>query len=283
MGETCPAQRRAELCRCIIIGGGPAGLACATYYARFKCHTTVIYQTTSAQPDRAHLNVPGYPEGILRHELIARCREQALSMAWRCPRRGHPGDRRSRPLPRTLADGRSSRRAGGVRHRRGRRAAQHPARRELRGRGLRHCPICDGYEANDSRLAIIGVGDKVAWHALFLTAFTERITVLLNGEGACRDDARCAGSSRHGILHESRVADVLTKERRFGASSWSDGTRVDVDRASAPPMRPRSRSPTAWACGWTSRASSASTSTAAPTSPASTRSATWSTATTPRS
>lgn len=247
MGETCPAQRRAERCRCIIIGGGPAGLTCATYFARFNCHTTVIYR----DDQRARLiertwNVPGYPEGIRGDELIARCREQALSYGVEMLHgeatqvTGEAGRFRAH-----LADGREVY-GGQVVFATGVEDVPPniPRVEKYVGRGLRHCPICDGYEANDSRLAIIGVGDKVARHALFLTAFTERITVLLNGEGRLAEiDASLRRDlSRHGIpVHESRVADVLDEGAEIRGFVLEDGTRVDVDRAySATDVRPRS-------------------------------------------
>jgi thioredoxin reductase (NADPH) len=52
-------------------------------------------------------------------------------------------------------------------------------------RGLiRICPICDGYESMDKKVAVIGNGEHAAAEALFLRTYTDRLTVLMAGEAA---------------------------------------------------------------------------------------------------
>ncbi|MCA1595735.1 MAG: NAD(P)/FAD-dependent oxidoreductase, partial [Chloroflexi bacterium] len=108
---------------------------------------------------------------------------------------------------------------------------------------LRHCPICDGFEADGERSAILGTGNKVAEHALFLRTFTDDITILFNGECAEVDidhvlrgklkarGIRCLGS---------RVVEVIDEGREIRGFVLEDGATIPVDRAySAIEVRPR--------------------------------------------
>ena len=46
---------------------------------------------------------------------------------------------------------------------------------------LRQCPICDGYEVIDRRVAVIGDGAHAAGEALFLRAYTPQLTLVTLG------------------------------------------------------------------------------------------------------
>ena len=234
-------------CRVVVIGGGPAGLTCALYLARFNAGVEVVFRNDQ----RARLiprtwNFPGHPEGVPGDDLIARCRAHAEQYGARMIHgeaaavTGKRGDFRVR-----LAGGRELG-CGFVVFATGVDDIPPDIPRVWKylGRGLRHCPVCDGYEANDQRLALFGTGDKVARHALYLTTFTGRITILLNGQGR-REEIAPALLSRldqHSIpVLESRVVEVRDEGSEIRGFLLADGTDLDVDRAySALDVRPRS-------------------------------------------
>ncbi|NLC56134.1 MAG: NAD(P)/FAD-dependent oxidoreductase [Armatimonadetes bacterium] len=234
-------------CRCVIIGGGPAGLACGLYFSRLNCETVVIFR----EDQRARLiphtwNVPGYPDGIAGDELIERCKAHARRYGAAFVN-GEVDQVRGTMwnFEVCLTDGREFPAchvvfATGVEDI----PPDIPRVHKYVGRGLRHCPICDGYEANGQRLAIFGTGNRVARHALYLTTFTDRVTILLNGQGSPDDidPALREDLARYGIrCLPARVAEVLDEGSEIRGFLLEDGTLLEVDRAySALGIRPRS-------------------------------------------
>lgn len=200
---------------CIIIGAGPAGLTAAIYLARFHLSIALFDSGSSraAMIPCTH-NHAGYPEGISGKELLARMRTQAELYGARC-------------TPATVAsitpedDGFTVETDDGERHR-GRTVllatgvVNHRPRHLLPEvhdpaleRGLlRYCPICDGYEVTDKRVAVVGTGDHGMREALFLRGFTRDVTLVapeaehaldpacmraLDGGGIARVDGPCGG------------------------------------------------------------------------------------------
>lgn len=47
---------------------------------------------------------------------------------------------------------------------------------------VRYCPVCDGYEATDLRVAIYGPWPEAAVKAVFLRTYTRDVTVLLDSD-----------------------------------------------------------------------------------------------------
>ena len=56
---------------------------------------------------------------------------------------------------------------------------------------VRYCPVCDGYEITDSRVAVIGSGNHGTREAEFLRAFTADVTLIApHAEHELDDDCR---------------------------------------------------------------------------------------------
>lgn len=168
---------------CIVIGGGPAGLTAAIYLARFHLSVCVLDDGRS----RASLiplshNHGGFPDGIAGTELLRRMRQQAENFGARFL------DERAEALawdsgcfrigvgPRNLRAGKVLL-ATGVRNLRP--DVPDPLHDEALARGLlRYCPICDGFEASDQRIAVLGAGEHALNEAQFLRSYSRDVTLV---------------------------------------------------------------------------------------------------------
>lgn len=176
---------------CLIVGGGPGGLTAAIYLARFRRSVRVV----DAGSSRAALiptshNYPGFPDGIGGPELLQRLRAQARRYgAVVSAGRVSAVERRTQGFAAQCGDERIEAAtlllATGVED-------IEPALPDVEGavrRGLvRHCPICDGYEVIDRKVAVIGRGKKGVGEACFLRHYTAAVTLFTLGSGHDIDD-----------------------------------------------------------------------------------------------
>ena len=168
---------------CLVVGAGPAGLTAAIYLARFHLRIEVFDDGNS----RAALiprtrNHAGYPGGISGTALLDRMREQAAEFGVQV-REGHV-ERLERTsfgfrawLGNKAVEARTVLLATGVINRRPRMDdADHD---DALARGLiRYCPICDGFEVTDQRVAVIGSRTHGYKEAVFLRMYTEDVTLI---------------------------------------------------------------------------------------------------------
>lgn len=162
---------------CLIIGGGPAGLTAAIYLARYRRRIRLIDagQSRAALIPESH-NYPGF-RGIGGPALLARLREQAERYGAVLQQDNVSGLRR--------AGGGFAASCGGEELR------AHAvllatgivdARPEIDGlrEGIAHgairfCPICDGYEASDKRIGVLGPFETAAHKALFMRTYSRDV------------------------------------------------------------------------------------------------------------
>ena len=163
---------------CLVIGAGPAGLTAAIYLARFHLRIEVV----DAGDSRAALiprtrNHAGFPGGISGEALLGRMREQAAEFGVDVRHdvvesleridggfRAHAGDDGIEARSVLLA-------TGVVNHRPKMGGAEHD---DALARGLlRYCPICDGYEVTNKRVAVIGSRSHGYNEAVFLRMYTD--------------------------------------------------------------------------------------------------------------
>jgi thioredoxin reductase (NADPH) len=234
---------------CIIVGAGPAGLTAAIYLARFHLAIRLFDCGTS----RAALipcthNHAGFPDGISGTELLARMLEQAERFGAerelaRVTRIGHDADgftvsaegRDYRARTVLLATGVINNRPGGIND------ALHAE--ALASGLLRYCPICDGYEVTDRRIAVIGTGGHGTREAVFLRGYTRDITLVSPGArheldrdcmaeldrlGIARIDGPCGGYA----IEDGRLAfDTASGRLAFDSVYPALGSRVRSDIA----------------------------------------------------
>ena len=163
---------------CLIIGGGPAGLTAAIYLSRFHLDIKVVDggKSRAAWIPTSH-NHAGYPEGINGAELLRRMREQAqlygtkietgqVTKLEKAGEGGWSAEWGSGPVT-----ARTVLLATGVTNRRP--PMDMTLHDDAMARGLiRYCPICDGYEVTDKKVAVIGSGERGLAETRFLRSYT---------------------------------------------------------------------------------------------------------------
>jgi thioredoxin reductase (NADPH) len=188
---------------CLVIGAGPAGLTAGLYLRRFWRSVRIVHDGDSraARIPRSH-NYPGFPDGIAGEELLARLSRQLAEVGGEL----HEGevtvlardhDRFSARIGDEMVRARTVLLATGqVDH-----VPQGPGIDAVRARGLlRQCPICDGYEFTDRRIAVIGAGAHGMRECRFLCNYSREVCLFDEREA---DDRRLADE-----LHERGVRRV---------------------------------------------------------------------------
>ncbi|MEK6252804.1 MAG: thioredoxin-disulfide reductase [Actinomycetota bacterium] len=167
----------------IIIGGGPAGYTAALYASRANLEPLVIegfewggqlQNTTDVE------NYPGYPEGIMGPEMMQEFRAQAERFGTRFitdnadrvelsdgeTQRVWLGDEEYRAKTVILSMGAEPRRLG------------IPGERELSGRGVSTCGVCDGAFFKGERVIVVGGGDSAMEDAIFIAKYASQLTIV---------------------------------------------------------------------------------------------------------
>ena len=174
----------------IIIGSGPAGYTAALYTARANLHPLVIegfawggllQQTTDVE------NYPGFPEGIMGPEMMAKLRAQAerfgarmlTEQADRVQLASDPGGVHRVWVGETEHQARTVILAMGAEHKK----LSIPGEVELGGRGVSYCATCDAAFFRGGETLIVGGGDSAMEEAIFLSKFASRVTIVHRRDG----------------------------------------------------------------------------------------------------
>lgn len=166
---------------CLIIGAGAAGLSAATYLARFRRRVAIIDANESRLEwiPTSH-NCPAFAEGIpgpeLRERLRAQCSNYGCEVTTGAVEQLdllEAGGFAARVNGSTIR-ARTVLLATGVVDV----APPFPEVREAIEQGcVRYCPICDGYEAIERKVAIVGRGASGAGEALFVRHFSPHVSL----------------------------------------------------------------------------------------------------------
>jgi thioredoxin reductase (NADPH) len=88
---------------------------------------------------------------------------------------------------------------------------------------IRFCPICDGYEATDKRIGVLGRLEQAGTKALFLRTYSQ--SIVLFADDAARDSCEL---SRAGVVVETQPSSI--HHRRDGVSVIvPSGQRYELD------------------------------------------------------
>lgn len=174
---------------CIVVGAGPAGLSASLFLVRYR-RRTLTFHHNSPRNEYAH-GVHGFlgHHGISPAELLVRGREEVTDHGGLVIEAGvraveRISDEHFRVKTADANHGERSfdaRRlllATGLRDL----TPDCPGFRELYGVSVHHCPDCDGYESRDKRIAVLGSGRKTVGFALSLLTWTDKITLITNGD-----------------------------------------------------------------------------------------------------
>jgi thioredoxin reductase (NADPH) len=166
---------------CLVVGGGPAGLTAALYLARFRRSVLVIDsgRSRAAGIPRSH-NHPGFIDGISGEALLTTLRAQASQYGAeikagnvKCLDRTGGGfsaytDEKKFSAATVIL-------AAGVTDE----CPTNMNRLSTAEEGnVRYCPVCDGFEATDKRIAVYGNPEDAAGKARFLRVYSPEVSLI---------------------------------------------------------------------------------------------------------
>ncbi|MES2899781.1 MAG: NAD(P)/FAD-dependent oxidoreductase [Pseudomonadota bacterium] len=205
----------------LIIGGGPGGLTAAVYLRRFRRDVLVVDKGNS----RLGLipvthNFPGFPDGIQGHQLLANLRDQLHNYDGRIAEGEVTALRREDDYFVATSD-QGELRARTVLLATGIADAGLPIenwRDAVAAGAVRLCPVCDGYDVLDKRIAVVSSSTNPVGHALFMRTFSETVTLFEREESTLsaedrraldEADVRCVLSPLKGITMSGAMHPVL--------------------------------------------------------------------------
>jgi thioredoxin reductase (NADPH) len=176
------AAATAALLDCLVIGGGPGGLMTGVYLTRFKRDCVVVDAGNSRLELIAKTrNVLGFPDGIAGSELLQRVQHHAQRFGVKVERHcvdslsvlpeggfeARAGDDSWRARTVVLATGALDvpPEIDGLEH-------------GLKSALVRYCPVCDGYETQGRRVAVLGKWEHGQREADFIAGFGNEVTWL---------------------------------------------------------------------------------------------------------
>lgn len=172
----------------LIIGAGPGGLTAAIYLRRFRRDIVVVDKGNSRlQLIPVTHNFPGFPDGIQGTHLLDNLRTQLGRYG------GHVTEGEVTSLTRK-DDYFSAEFDGGQLHARtvliatGIADAGMPIenwREAVASGAVRLCPVCDGFDVLDKRIAVIGAPENCVGHSLFLRTFSNHVTLFERDTTSC--------------------------------------------------------------------------------------------------
>jgi thioredoxin reductase (NADPH) len=199
----CPAQ-----VDCLIVGGGPAGLTAAIYLARYRRSVAIV----DAGQSRASLipvshNFPGFPEGVTGNGLLQRLREQVAHYPIQVLRGTVSQLEKQQDLfTTTIENGEIRARkvllATGIADMGGQTGDWGQS---IQSGAIRLCPVCDGFEVIDQKVAVLACGTQAVRHALFMRTYTRDLTLV------CTDPETAVGDADRAQLKAAGIA--LIEER----------------------------------------------------------------------
>lgn len=179
---------------CIIIGGGPAGLAAAIYAVRGGLHTLVLEKMLPGgqilNTDMIE-NYPGFPEGINGQELAAAMQQQAQRLGAQFTYDEAVAIKKDGDIftVETAYSGTLTASTAILALGAAPRKLDLAGEAAFAGRGVSYCAVCDGAFFKNKVCAVVGGGDTALGDAVYLSRFASKVYVVHR-----RDQFRAAKS-----------------------------------------------------------------------------------------
>jgi thioredoxin reductase len=232
-----------EELECVVIGGGAAGLSAALVLGRARRNTLVVDAgEQSNRPDHGIgglLGNNGTPPARLYEEAAAEVDQHPT--VERISGSVVTAARSDSSFELNTVDGRSITAASvilatGMKYE----YPEIPGVAEIWGSDAFHCPFCHGWEARDGRIAVIVKDTPDAMRARLIRLWSDRVTVLTNGNEL--DDKQASGIESAGIpVVSTPVERLVVEDGSLKAVGFTDGTQTEFDSVMVPvTMRHRS-------------------------------------------
>jgi thioredoxin reductase (NADPH) len=231
----------------IIIGGGPAGLTAGLYLSRGKYRTLLIDRDGfgGSVKNAAWIeNYPGFSTGIAGAQLASEMMAQALNsglqmeMAEVAEIESYSESRCVQLTDERHFTANALIIASGCHPKK----LNIPGERELFGKGIIECALCDGDQFQGKTVVVCGGGDRGITEALYLTKFASKVYLIeieaeISASVVLRERARCnsklelrCGAKVSAISGSDKVEaveirDTLTQKKE---SLRVDGVLIDV-------------------------------------------------------
>jgi thioredoxin reductase (NADPH) len=223
---------------CLVVGGGPGGLTAAIYLRRFTRNIVLVDKGNSrlCLIPVSH-NYPGFPEGVPGGQLLRNLTDQL---------RNYGGDvRRGEITDLRLEDGTflgdyqddagetHTIRALTVLLATGVADAGLPIehwREAVASGAVRLCPVCDGFDVMDRRIAVVTNDTNPVGHALFMRSFSADVTLFDRSTEPMLDEEQRRQIAAAGVRYiESPLLGVSMSPEMKPVLNTADGERREFD------------------------------------------------------
>ncbi|WP_102694116.1 thioredoxin-disulfide reductase [Rummeliibacillus pycnus] len=221
----------------VIIGAGPAGMTAAVYTSRGNLSTLMIERGIPGGQMANTEEVENYPgfESILGPELSTKMFEHAKKFGaeyaygdvteiidgeeYKVIKSGTK-EYKTRAI--IISTGAEYKKMGV------------PGEKELGGRGVSYCAVCDGAFFKNKNLIVVGGGDSAVEEGMYLTRFAEKVTIVhrrdkLRAQKIIQD--RAFANEKIDFIWNHTVKEVNEKDGKVGSVtlvSTADGSEQEV-------------------------------------------------------
>ncbi|HWI49190.1 MAG TPA: thioredoxin-disulfide reductase [Rummeliibacillus sp.] len=221
----------------VIIGAGPAGMTAAVYTSRGNLATLMLERGIPGGQMANTEEVENYPgfESILGPELSTKMFEHAKKFGAEYAygdvteiidgeeyKTIKAGSKEYKTRAIIITTGAEYKKMGV------------PGEKELGGRGVSYCAVCDGAFFKNKNLIVVGGGDSAVEEGMYLTRFADKVTIVhrrdkLRAQKIIQD--RAFANEKIDFIWNNTVKEVNEKDGKVGSVtlvSTVDGTEQEV-------------------------------------------------------